>query len=145
MRLIDENLNIFTVSSVGHRLWRKEYFPKVAFSLFKRYVKDADSQLCSQEFENGELEERKEETYCQFDVQEQREAAAVSTTGIQMFTSTPITQRPDQRSEQSASQNSTFSECILCIFNILRDIETELKAIKQNVVSCMERKTDDFK
>ena len=67
---IDGNFNIVTVSGVGHRLWRKEYFPKVAISLFKRYDKDADSQLCSQEFENGEVEERKQETYCQFDVQE---------------------------------------------------------------------------
>ena len=31
---IDGNLNIVTVSGVGHRLWRKEYSPKVAFFFF---------------------------------------------------------------------------------------------------------------
>ena len=65
-----------------------------------------------------------------------------------MFTSTPIIQRPDQRSEQSSSQKKKKkknSECILSIFNMLRDMETELKEIKQNVVSCMERKIDDLK
>lgn len=34
-----------TISGVGHRLWRKEYFPKVALLLFKRYVYEADSQF----------------------------------------------------------------------------------------------------
>ena len=99
---IDGNFILSQFSRVEHRLWRKEYFPKVAFSLFTRYVKDADSQLCSQEFKNGEVEERKEETYCQFDIQEQREPAVVSTTGIPMLTSIPIIQCPDQRSEQSS-------------------------------------------
>ena len=36
------------ITGVGHNLWRKEYFPKIAASLFKRYVEETDSQLHSE-------------------------------------------------------------------------------------------------
>ena len=142
---IDIDSKSVKVSGVGHRLWHKEYFPKMAFSLFKRYVQEADSQLCGEEFRNGVLEEEKEEPRSQYFGQIQPETAALSTTDLPIFTSTPIVQRLDPRSDQSSTQNSTYSECLLSIVNTIAKMETELKELKQNVVFSMEKKIDELK
>ena len=143
--LIDRDSKSVKVSGVGHRMWRKEYFPRVSTSLFKRYVQENDSQFCGEEITNSVSEEKKEEHNGSRYHQVQPESVALSTTDFPMFTSTPIVQRTDSRSEQSSAQNSTYSECLLSIVNMIRRMETELKEIKQNVVSSMERKIDELK
>ena len=53
----------------------------------------------------------------------------------------PISQvlRPERtNSQNSSSKNSASTECILGIFNILRDMGSVLKDITQNVARCME-------
>ena len=78
----------------------------------------------------------------------------VNTDGLQYFVQTqtnpcevksglyvPISQvlRPEgTNSQNSSSKNSAPTECILGIFNILRDMGSVLKDITQNVVRCME-------
>ena len=51
----------------------------------------------------------------------------------------------DPRSENNSTHNSTYSECLLSIVTMIRNMETELKEIKQNVVNSMEKKIDDLK
>ena len=141
---IDQVSKSVKVSGVGHRLWRNEYFPKVSTSLFKRYVQERDSQLCGEEITNGVSEARKEEENGSRSHQVQSDTAPLSTSDFPMFTSTPIVQRTDPRSENNSTHNSTYSECLLSIVTI-RNMETELKEIKQNVVNSMEKKIDDLK
>ncbi|MCG8095216.1 MAG: hypothetical protein JAZ17_16625, partial [Candidatus Thiodiazotropha endolucinida] len=138
---IDRDSNTIKVTGVGHRLWRKTYFPKVALSLFKRYVQEADSQLGGEELINEKIEE---EMHSRCFIQVQPEAAVAAATGTPMFTSTPIIQRTDHSSDHD-SHNSTYSGCILSIFNMIRNMESELKEIKQHVVTSMEKKIDDLK
>lgn len=128
-----------TISGVGHRLWRKEYFPKVALLLFKRYVYEADSQFGA------------EDEYQQNVAQSQTEPSEMETFHLNadnpVFTSTPIIQRPgdSQNSRNSSAQNSTSTECLLGIFNMLRDVESEMKTIKENVITVMESKINELK
>ena len=42
---IDKQSQTTIITGIGHNLWRKEYFPIIAASLFKRYVGETDSQL----------------------------------------------------------------------------------------------------
>ena len=39
---LDSHFNTVTVTGIGHRVWRWSYFPKVAKSLFKRFVQEID-------------------------------------------------------------------------------------------------------
>ena len=39
---LDSHFNTVTVTGIGHRVWRLSYFPKVAKSLFKRFVQEID-------------------------------------------------------------------------------------------------------
>ena len=62
-------------------------------------------------------------------------------------TSTPIIKRhgDSQNSRKSSAQTSTSMECLLCIFNMLRDLESEMKTVKENVVTSMESKINKLK
>ena len=50
---IDRDSKFVKVSGVGHRMWRKEYFPRVSTSLFKRLrivgIIEAESDLVRQQ------------------------------------------------------------------------------------------------
>lgn len=42
--VLDSHFSAVEITGIGHRLWRASYFPKVAMSLFKRFVQEVDSQ-----------------------------------------------------------------------------------------------------
>ena len=54
--VLDSHFNTVTITGVGHRLWRSNYFSKAAKVLFKRFVQEFDSQ--DSDNQNLELENR---------------------------------------------------------------------------------------
>ena len=95
----DRNLNSVVISGVGHMLWRKDYFPKVTICLFKRYIKDADSQL----YGNGAGEERKEEQIVSLMFRKREKQGSLEDRYSYVYQA-PLIQRPDHRSEQCSTQ-----------------------------------------
>ena len=101
--------------------------------LFKRYVYEADSQFVAEdEYQQSQTEPSEMETFH-------------LNADNPVFTSTPIIQRPgdSRNSRNSSAQNST--QCLLGIFNMLRDVESEMKTIKKNIVTAMESKINELK
>ena len=132
---IDKQSQTTIITGVGHNLWRKEYFPKIATSLFKRYVEKTDSQLHPESnlIYHKEVREGMDifNTLMQTNTADRR--PSFLNVDVPIFTSTPVIQRHEEQrgiERTSEDENSTYARCILSIFNSMNDLEKEVREIK---------------
>lgn len=149
---IDNTTSSVTVSGVGHRIWREDFFPVVARILFAQYVKFADSQLNETHVSQCIPDVKNTETYaCGIDPSS---AVNIGHIGLQIqapltasklaedlpiFTSTPIMNRPEPHQDRINMQPA------LEIIKRLDQMDSDIKMFKQSIMSDLQLQIQDLK
>ena len=144
---IDNCASTVTVSGVGHNIWRDDFFPVVARLLFTQYVKFAESQVI-ESYTNEGADDRSKADECTNDptrenhvaetmqqllLQDQLTASKVAYE-LPVYTSTPIVNRMETQHDRI--NTPAVSE----IIKKIGQMETELRMVKQSVISTMEKR-----
>ena len=143
---IDNSTSTLTVSGVGHKIWRDEFFPVVARILLAQYVKLAESQLfeCINECADGRCRADQcvkasitRRPPAEIIQPLSRFTASNAAYDSPVYTSTPII----NRTETQQNRNNMPHE----IMTKIDKIEAELKMVKQSVISTTEKQVQELK
>ncbi|MEW8547726.1 MAG: GDSL-type esterase/lipase family protein [Candidatus Thiodiazotropha sp.] len=157
---IDSSTSTVTISGVGHKIWREDFFPVVARILFAQFVKLADSQVCESFVDECTTDHTREEPYAEHTreqpyaehtreqpyagMQTLSQAHALLTTSkmsydLPVYTSTPIANRLETQ------QDKLNLQPVFEIINRLDRMESDLKMFKQSVISSVEQQIQSLK
>ena len=140
--LIDNLTSTVTVSGVGHKIWREDFFPVVSRLLFAQYVKYADSHILESTTNQQWVIDRTKTDDCAKGLTRNKTVSQDILTASKMkpvHTSTPIVNRIDTNHDKSNSP--PVSEIIKRIDHM----ENELRLVKESVISHFEKHTQDMK
>ena len=116
---IDIHSQTTIITGVGNNLWRKEYFPKIAASLLKRYVEETDSQLHTESNLVYHKEARQGmdmfHTVMQTDTADRR--PSFLNVDVPTFTSTPFIQRHEE--QRGIERTSVLFYVLPCVILFL--------------------------
>ena len=140
---VDSTVNTVAVAGVGRIKWRREYFPRVAQTLFRRYrihdVQEAESQVHDSQTE--EMQVHDSQTGEMQVVQYPLEIAGKISSGVPRCTSTPIVPHLAQRDKVSSSEKQPFT----VVFQQIENMESVVWDLKQSIINSMERKIEELK
>ena len=129
---IDNLTSTVTVSGVGHKIWREDFFPVVSRLLFAQYVKYADSHILESTTNQQWVIDRTKPDDCAKGLTRNKTVSQDILTASKMkpvHTSTPIVNRIDTNHDKSNSP--PVSEIIRRIDHM----ENELRLVKESVIS----------
>ena len=149
---IDNCASTVTVSGIGLNIWRDDFFPVVARLLFTQYVKFAESQVI-ESYTNGDADDRSKADECTNDpirenhvpetlqqpLSHDQLTASKIAYELPVYTSTPIVNRME--TQHDGINRPVVSE----IIKKIDQMETELRMVKQSVISNMEKQIQDLK
>ncbi|MCG7878422.1 MAG: hypothetical protein N0C90_19140, partial [Candidatus Thiodiazotropha endolucinida] len=146
---IDNMALTVTVSGVGHKIWREDFFPVIARLLFAQYVQFADSQInetyasqCMTDGKNAELCGADPSSAVKIRKIALQKQAPLTTSKIDdppMYTSTPILNRTEPQQERINMQPA------LEIIKRLDEMASGIRMFKQTVISDIQLQMQDLK
>ena len=146
---IENSSSTLTVSGVGHKIWRDEFFPVVARILLSQYVQLAESQLFDSMNECADGRSRadgctkaptRRQPPAEIIQPLSRITALNAAYDSPVYTSTPIPNRTETQ-QNRINMTQVYDEIMMKIDKI----ESEMKMVKQSILTTMEKRMLELK